>query len=77
MSVTIVSICERAEKGISRPFFCEGDDGNFYFLKRDNISLHPLLPGAMRGDGVAGLKKQILSSPPPGRGRGKTSMKLP
>lgn len=38
MSVTIVSICERAEKGISRPFFCEGDDGNFYFLKRDNIS---------------------------------------
>ena len=26
------------------------------------LPLHPLLPGAMRGDGVAGLKKQILSS---------------
>ena len=29
--------------------------------------LHPLLPGAMRGDGVAGLKKQILSSNAGGR----------
>ncbi|MDF1852541.1 MAG: hypothetical protein P1U85_17010 [Verrucomicrobiales bacterium] len=43
MSVTIVSICERAEKGISRPFFCEGDDGNFYFLKRENISADQLV----------------------------------
>ena len=26
------------------------------------LPLHPLQPGAMRGDGAAGLKKQILSS---------------
>ena len=26
------------------------------------LPLHPLLPGAMRGDRTLGLKKQILSS---------------
>jgi len=37
MSITAVSICGRAETGDSRPFFCEADDGYFYFLKRDDI----------------------------------------
>lgn len=43
MPVPIVSICERAEKGISRPFFCEGGDGNFYFVKRDNVGADQLV----------------------------------
>lgn len=43
MSMTIVSISGRAEKGASRPFFCEADDGNFYFVKRDNISADQLV----------------------------------
>jgi len=38
MPVTIVSISGRAEKGISRPFFCEGDDGCSYFVKGGNLS---------------------------------------
>lgn len=38
MAATVVSICGRAERGLSRPFFCEADDGHFYFLKRDNVS---------------------------------------
>lgn len=37
MSVTIVSISGRAEKGAGRPFFCEGDDGHSYFVKGENI----------------------------------------
>lgn len=43
MSVTIVSISGRAEKGLSRPFFCEGDDGHFYFVKAGNISADQLV----------------------------------
>ena len=38
MSVTIVSISGRAEKGAGRPFFCEGDDGHCYFVKSENVS---------------------------------------
>ena len=38
---------------------------------------NPLYPRPSGGAGAEGLKKQILISPPPGRGRGKTSMKLP
>lgn len=38
MSVTIVSISGRAEKGVSRPFFCEADDGHSYFVKSGNVS---------------------------------------
>jgi len=38
MAVELVSICGRADNGISRPFFCEGADGHFYFVKRDNLS---------------------------------------
>ncbi len=38
MSVTIVSISGRAEKGTSRPFFCEADDGQYYFVKSGNLS---------------------------------------
>ncbi|MEM6278787.1 MAG: HipA family kinase, partial [Verrucomicrobiota bacterium] len=38
MAVTIVSISGRAEKGVSRPFFCEGDDGFSYFVKSANVS---------------------------------------
>lgn len=43
MSIPIVSISGRAEKGASRPFFCEGDDGHFYFVKRDNVSAGQLV----------------------------------
>ena len=38
---------------------------------------NPLYPRASGGAGAEGLKKQMPISPPPGRGRGKTSMKLP
>lgn len=38
MYQTIVSISGRAGTGISRPFFCETEDGNFHYLKRDNVS---------------------------------------
>jgi hypothetical protein len=43
MSIPIVSISGRAEKGASRPFFCEGDDNHFYFVKRDNVSAEQLV----------------------------------
>ena len=43
MSIPIVSISGRAEKGASRPFFCEGDDNHFYFVKRDNVSADQLV----------------------------------
>ncbi|MEM1441582.1 MAG: HipA family kinase [Verrucomicrobiota bacterium] len=43
MSVTIVSISGRAEKGVSRPFFCEGDDGFSYFVKSANVSADQLI----------------------------------
>lgn len=43
MPATIVSICERAEKGISRPFLCEADDGHFYFVKSDNVAADQLV----------------------------------
>ncbi|MDF2376553.1 MAG: hypothetical protein P1U81_09940 [Verrucomicrobiales bacterium] len=38
MSVTIVSISGRAENGTSRPYFCEADDGHYYFVKSANVS---------------------------------------
>ena len=34
----IVNLSGRALNGRSRPFFGEGNDGHFYFLKRDNVS---------------------------------------
>ncbi|MEM7601650.1 MAG: HipA family kinase [Verrucomicrobiota bacterium] len=43
MSVTIVSISGRTEKGASRPFFCEGDDGHSYFVKSENVSSDQLV----------------------------------
>ncbi|MDF1659473.1 MAG: hypothetical protein P1U58_17790 [Verrucomicrobiales bacterium] len=43
MSVTIVSISGRAEKGKSRPFFCEADDGHYYFVKSGNVSSDQLV----------------------------------
>jgi hypothetical protein len=43
MSASIVSICGRAEKGVSRPFLCEAEDGHFYFVKRDNVSADQLV----------------------------------
>jgi hypothetical protein len=38
-------------------------------------TLNPLLPRPKGGKDAEGMKKQIPSSPPPGRGRGKTLMK--
>ncbi len=38
MHQTVISISGRAGTGISRPFFCETEDGNFHYLKRDNVS---------------------------------------
>lgn len=38
MAVKVISICGRAPNGLSRPFICEGDDGNFYFLKSGNVT---------------------------------------
>tara|TARA_R110000850_G_scaffold202967_8_gene329079 strand:- start:2155 stop:2886 length:732 start_codon:yes stop_codon:yes gene_type:complete len=43
MPVTVISICGRAETGVSRPFFGEADDGHSYFIKRDNISRDQLV----------------------------------
>ena len=34
----IVSVSGRASTGISRPFFCDADDGHSYFVKRNNVS---------------------------------------
>ena len=51
-------------------------DGDFFKSGHCGQGLHPLQPGAMRGDEAVGLKKRFPSSPPPGRARGKTSMKL-
>jgi len=33
MKAKVLSISGRAEKGESRPYFCEADDGHFYFAK--------------------------------------------
>ncbi|MEM9016952.1 MAG: HipA family kinase [Verrucomicrobiota bacterium] len=43
MAASLVSICGRAERGLSRPFFCEADDGHFYYVKKDNLSRDRLL----------------------------------
>jgi len=34
----IISISGRAFTGMSRPFFCDADDGHSYFVKRNNVS---------------------------------------
>lgn len=36
--VSVVGLCGRAANGESRPWLVEGNDGHFYFLKRDNVS---------------------------------------
>lgn len=36
--VSVVALCGRAVNGESQPWLVEGDDGHFYFLKRDNLS---------------------------------------
>ncbi|MDF1741448.1 MAG: hypothetical protein P1U86_19965 [Verrucomicrobiales bacterium] len=38
MSVEVVSACGRSDSGSSRPFFCEANDDNFYFVKSGNLS---------------------------------------
>lgn len=43
MSTELVSICGRADNGKSRPFFCEAEDGHFYFVKRDNVTRDELV----------------------------------
>ena len=43
MPIELVSIAGRAGNGKSRPFFCEADDGHFYFVKRDNVTRDELV----------------------------------
>lgn len=43
MPIELVSITGRAGNGKSRPFLCEANDGNFYFVKRDNVTRDELV----------------------------------
>lgn len=43
MSVEVVSACGRSDSGSSRPFFCEANDDNFYFVKSGNLSSDALV----------------------------------
>ena len=39
----IIGISGRSSTGLSRPFFCDADDGHSYFVKRDNVSWDSLV----------------------------------
>ncbi len=41
--VPVIGLCGRVEHGDSRPWLVEGGDGQFYFLKRDNLSADRLV----------------------------------
>ena len=43
VTVTIEQVRSRAEQGITRPFLCLGDDGNWYYVKGRGIGLRSLL----------------------------------
>jgi transposase len=52
-------------------------DGSGLWLCNKRLEPNPHRPRSFGGKGAEGMKKGFPSSPPPGRGRGKTSMKLP
>lgn len=39
----LISVCGRAETGLSRPFLCQAEDGNSYFVKGDNVAPEQLV----------------------------------
>ncbi len=43
MTKTIISLYGRSETGASRPFLCEDESGQSFFVKRDNVSWDQLI----------------------------------